>query len=162
MCQKQFGSVFGAFVNAPGGVEWTRETPSWFQSSVNIERGFCARCGTPLVYRNPVGIDIALGATCQVGMIEIQAAKLLEREGNDRGLRLCTGAVKIHTDCIATVRPDAVRNFLRPISHEITNDHMSTFVRKTSGRCGTDASAATGDDPNLAGQPSHAFLPLFA
>ncbi len=62
MCQKQFGSLFGAFVNAPGGVEWTRETPSWFQSSVNIERGFCARCGTPLFYRNPEGIDIAIGA----------------------------------------------------------------------------------------------------
>lgn len=62
MCQKQFGSFFGAFVNAPDGVEWTREEPSWFQSSINIERGFCGRCGTPLFYRNPEGIDIAIGA----------------------------------------------------------------------------------------------------
>lgn len=51
----------GAFVNAPGGVERTRETPSWFQSSVNIERGFCARCGMLLFYRNPEDIDIAIG-----------------------------------------------------------------------------------------------------
>lgn len=62
MCQKQFGSLFGVFVAAPDGVDWTREEPSWFQSSVNIERGFCARCGTPLFYRNPEGIDIAVGA----------------------------------------------------------------------------------------------------
>ena len=41
MCQKQFGSFFGAFVSAPAqGVEWPREEPSYFQSSVNIERGF--------------------------------------------------------------------------------------------------------------------------
>ncbi len=63
MCQKQFGSFFGAFVTAPReGVEWTREEPSWFQSSVNIERGFCGRCGTPMTYRHPDGLEIAIGA----------------------------------------------------------------------------------------------------
>lgn len=61
MCQKHFGSLFGAFVGVPGEVEWTREQPSYFQSSVNIERGFCARCGTPLFWRNPEGIDMAIG-----------------------------------------------------------------------------------------------------
>lgn len=62
MCQKQFGSFFGAFVSAPAqGVEWPREEPSYFQSSVNIERGFCRRCGTPLTYRHPGGLEIAIG-----------------------------------------------------------------------------------------------------
>jgi hypothetical protein len=44
MCQKAFGGFFGpACVGAPKeGVEWTREEPSYFQSSVNIDRGFCA------------------------------------------------------------------------------------------------------------------------
>ncbi|MBN9273074.1 MAG: GFA family protein, partial [Mesorhizobium sp.] len=63
MCQKQFGSFFGALVTVPkDGVEWTHEEPSYFQSSVNIDRGFCARCGTPLTYRQPGGLEIAIGA----------------------------------------------------------------------------------------------------
>ena len=44
------------------GIEWTHEEPSYFQSSVNIDRGFCARCGTPLTYRQPGGLEIAIGA----------------------------------------------------------------------------------------------------
>jgi len=63
MCQKQFGGFFGPLVTAPkGGVEWIHEEPSYFQSSINIDRGFCARCGTPLTYRYPDGLDIAIGA----------------------------------------------------------------------------------------------------
>ena len=53
----------GALVTVPrDGVEWTREEPSYFQSSVNIDRGFCARCGTPLTYRHAGGLEIAIGA----------------------------------------------------------------------------------------------------
>jgi hypothetical protein len=63
MCQKAFGGFFGPLVTVPrDGVEWTREEPSYFQSSVNIARGFCKRCGTPLTYRYPGGLDIAIGA----------------------------------------------------------------------------------------------------
>ena len=52
MCQKQFGGFFSALVTAPkDGVEWTRDEPSYFQSSVNIDRGFCSNCGTPMTYR---------------------------------------------------------------------------------------------------------------
>jgi hypothetical protein len=62
MCQKQFGSLFSAFVTAPkGGVEWVREEPSYFQSSVNVERGFCQRCGTPMSYRHGDGLELAIG-----------------------------------------------------------------------------------------------------
>ncbi len=62
MCQKQFGSFFSALVTAPkDGVEWIREEPSYFQSSVNIDRGFCPRCGTPMTYRHPGGLEIAIG-----------------------------------------------------------------------------------------------------
>ncbi|MDW6021230.1 GFA family protein [Mesorhizobium sp. BAC0120] len=63
MCQKAFGGFFGPLVTVPeDGVEWTREEPSYFQSSINIARGFCKRCGTPLTYRYPGGLDIAIGA----------------------------------------------------------------------------------------------------
>ncbi|MFD1329430.1 GFA family protein [Mycoplana ramosa] len=62
MCQKQFGGFFSALVTAPkDGVEWTREQPSYFQSSVNIDRGFCRNCGTPMTYRHPGGLEIAIG-----------------------------------------------------------------------------------------------------
>lgn len=63
MCQKAFGGFFGPLVTAPkDGLEWTRGEPTYFQSSVNIERGFCRNCGTPLTYRHPHGIELAIGS----------------------------------------------------------------------------------------------------
>jgi hypothetical protein len=62
MCQKAFGGFFGPLVTAKGETEWTRGEPSYFQSSINIARGFCAACGTPLTYRHPGGLEIAIGA----------------------------------------------------------------------------------------------------
>ena len=62
MCQKAFGGFFGPLVTAKGETEWTRGEPSYFQSSVNISRGFCAACGTPLTYKHPGGLEIAIGA----------------------------------------------------------------------------------------------------
>jgi hypothetical protein len=62
MCQKQFGGFFSALVTAPEeGMEWSRGEPAYFQSSVNIERGFCRDCGTPLTYRHPGGMELAIG-----------------------------------------------------------------------------------------------------
>ncbi|OWV95317.1 aldehyde-activating protein [Rhizobium sp. R72] len=62
MCQKQFGGFFSALVTAPDeGMEWTRGEPSYFQSSINIERGFCKNCGTPMTYRHPGGLELAIG-----------------------------------------------------------------------------------------------------
>jgi hypothetical protein len=62
MCQKQFGGFFSALVTAPDeGMEWTRGEPTYFQSSVNIERGFCKDCGTPMAYRHPGGLELAIG-----------------------------------------------------------------------------------------------------
>jgi hypothetical protein len=62
MCQKQFGGFFSALVTAPDeGLEWTRGEPSYFQSSINIERGFCRDCGTPMIYRHPGGLELAIG-----------------------------------------------------------------------------------------------------
>ncbi|MFB2551103.1 GFA family protein [Ensifer soli] len=63
MCQKAFGGFFGPLVTAPkDGTEWTRGEPAWFQSSINIERGFCKACGTPLAYRHPGGLELSIGA----------------------------------------------------------------------------------------------------
>lgn len=52
MCQKQFGSFFGAFAMVdPDRFRITRGTPGWFQSSTEAMRGFCRDCGTPLLYK---------------------------------------------------------------------------------------------------------------
>ena len=62
MCQKAFGSYFGAFVTA-NGLTWTRGKPKYFQSSNLARRGFCASCGTPLNYNPAPGHhEMALGA----------------------------------------------------------------------------------------------------
>ena len=52
MCQKQFGSILGAFADVgPDSFRLTRGEPGWFQSSDEAMRGFCRDCGTPLFYR---------------------------------------------------------------------------------------------------------------
>ena len=52
MCQKQFGSFFGAFADVPADhFRVTRGDPGWFLSSDEAMRGFCRDCGTPLLYR---------------------------------------------------------------------------------------------------------------
>jgi hypothetical protein len=61
MCQKAFGSFFGALVTAHD-VEWTRGAPKHFQSSNKVKRGFCADCGTPLTYDYGGPVEVAVGA----------------------------------------------------------------------------------------------------
>jgi hypothetical protein len=52
MCQKATGNLFMAAAGVPlADFAWTRGEPVWFQSSSLAERGFCARCGTPLAFR---------------------------------------------------------------------------------------------------------------
>jgi hypothetical protein len=62
MCQKAFGGFFGPMVTG-FGVEWTRGTPKWFQSSNKVRRGFCGDCGTPLAYDFGASVtELAIGA----------------------------------------------------------------------------------------------------
>ena len=61
MCQKAVGNFFAALVGAPNdALVWTRGTPAVFASSDLAERGFCARCGTPLFYRSIGGTRTGL------------------------------------------------------------------------------------------------------
>lgn len=74
MCQKQFGNLFGAFVTAyEDDLRWTRGAPSYFRSSQTVQRGFCKDCGTPLAYRYPGGIELAIGAFDRPERLEPQA-----------------------------------------------------------------------------------------
>lgn len=55
--------VFGAFVSADQAhLTWTRGQPKLFRSSSKVKRGFCEKCGTPLTYQHPTGVEIAIGA----------------------------------------------------------------------------------------------------
>ena len=49
MCQRAAGNVFAALVTARG-VVWQGTHGRWASSNI-AERGFCAKCGTPLFYR---------------------------------------------------------------------------------------------------------------
>lgn len=60
MCQKAFGGLFAALVEAYE-IEWTRGERSIFQSSETNWRGFCKVCGTPLTYEFEGHIEVAIG-----------------------------------------------------------------------------------------------------
>jgi hypothetical protein len=65
MCQKAVGGLFAALVSAPrDALVWTRGQPARWRSSANVDRGFCAACGTPLLYENLAGdhISVTLGS----------------------------------------------------------------------------------------------------
>lgn len=62
MCQKHFGSFYGALITSHG-VEWTRGEPRRYRSSNLAWRGFCGDCGTPLTYEVPGRpVELAIGA----------------------------------------------------------------------------------------------------
>ena len=61
MCQKAFGSFYGALVNTKGAtLTWTRGKPKHFASSNFVNRGFCKHCGTPISYEAPDGVALAI------------------------------------------------------------------------------------------------------
>ncbi|MDH7800370.1 MULTISPECIES: GFA family protein [unclassified Rhizobium] len=65
MCQKAAGNYFMPLAaSSRAKFEMTRGEPSWFQSSDDVRRGFCGRCGTPLFYDIPDAdfINITLGS----------------------------------------------------------------------------------------------------
>lgn len=51
MCQRAVGGPFAALVAAPDdAIVWTAGAPARWRSSSEATRGFCAACGTPLLY----------------------------------------------------------------------------------------------------------------
>jgi len=64
MCQKAFAAPYGALVSVKlEQLAWTRGTPSHFQSSNKVRRGFCSACGTPLTFEwSEAVIDLAICA----------------------------------------------------------------------------------------------------
>lgn len=75
MCQKATGNMFASLVGVRHEhLTWTRGTPSRFRSSDNVDRGFCANCGTPLFYQNLKGerVSLTIGAFDEPHRIELR------------------------------------------------------------------------------------------
>lgn len=52
MCQKASGNYFMALANVQlADFTVTRGEIAWFRSSEPVRRGFCAQCGTPLIFQ---------------------------------------------------------------------------------------------------------------
>ncbi len=52
MCRKSTGAAFGTFAGFPSAdVHFTKGKPKYFRSSKWAARGFCAKCGSTLVYK---------------------------------------------------------------------------------------------------------------
>ncbi len=65
MCQKATGNLFAALVGVRHeNLTWTRGQPSRFRSSAEVDRGFCAACGTSLFYQYLPGerVGMSIGA----------------------------------------------------------------------------------------------------
>jgi len=67
MCQKALGGLFGCFVIFTGAeqtktFQFTRGEPKLYRSSARAERGFCAECGTPLLFRDTKAVAVTMGS----------------------------------------------------------------------------------------------------
>jgi hypothetical protein len=61
MCQKATGNLFMATAGVPRDkFAWIAGAPATWQSSAIAERGFCAKCGTPLSFRYLSGARISV------------------------------------------------------------------------------------------------------
>ena len=66
MCQQHFGNPVGTYAAfADGDLRFTKGSPKVFRSSEFGQRGFCAKCGTPLTFqylRKPDRISVTIGS----------------------------------------------------------------------------------------------------
>ena len=64
MCQRATGGVFAALAGAPRSKVAFEGPLSVFESSSVAERGFCARCGTPLTfaYKDSEWMNVTIGS----------------------------------------------------------------------------------------------------
>ncbi len=71
-CKRHTGAAFATWVTLPADqVRWEGAAVAYFQSSDFAERGFCARCGSTLVWRRLNGdlIDVSVGTLDDPGSV---------------------------------------------------------------------------------------------
>lgn len=60
-CQRVSGSAFWTWVGfAPHDLEWIRGKPKLYQSSSQVERGFCAECGSAISFHRHDAIAVSI------------------------------------------------------------------------------------------------------
>lgn len=53
MCRKALGNLFGTWVILKRkDLRYLTREPDWFHSSETVRRGFCSKCGSPIVYQS--------------------------------------------------------------------------------------------------------------
>jgi hypothetical protein len=70
MCQKNYGGLFQATVKFNGeAFRFTQGEPKYYRSSDTGRRGFCAECGSPLVflYEGNPGVWVLVGSLDRPG-----------------------------------------------------------------------------------------------
>ncbi|MEE8500971.1 MAG: GFA family protein [Kiloniellales bacterium] len=62
-CQRASGAAFLTYVGfRTEDLEWVKGVPTIYKSSVQVERGFCARCGGTLSFARPSRAEIGVCA----------------------------------------------------------------------------------------------------
>lgn len=62
MCRRSSGAAFITAAAFPAAaVQWVEEQPTWYQSSAEASRGFCARCGSWLSWRRGEEVWLTVG-----------------------------------------------------------------------------------------------------
>ena len=62
-CQQASGAAFLTYVGfRTDDLEWTKGAPAIYRSSAEVERGFCARCGSTLSFARPSRGEISVFA----------------------------------------------------------------------------------------------------
>ena len=81
VCQRWTGSAAftGAFFS-PEALEWTRGTPRFYQSSKNVRRSFCPKCGGPLGFHRDEHVGITAGTLDNPGAIKTELHMFAEHE----------------------------------------------------------------------------------
>ena len=52
MCRKAMGNLFGTWIILKRkDMHYVTREPDWYESSETVRRGFCAKCGSPIVYQ---------------------------------------------------------------------------------------------------------------
>ena len=73
MCRKVSGAAFISFVQFPvESVEWTHEQPAQFESSNDVIRRFCPKCGGTLTFEADGLLFISLGSLDEPEKVQIE------------------------------------------------------------------------------------------
>ena len=63
LCRRQTGAAFITGVRFAGeSFEWTKGKPAYFRDSMEVDRSFCARCGSSMTWEPPGRDDITVWA----------------------------------------------------------------------------------------------------